>query len=66
MKEESQTPSQEEKETYPQQDTRDSLETWGSYCQRNDTRIPQKLKKSSSAYWKQRSSKTRTREKYKK
>jgi len=61
---ESKTPSPEEKETYPQQEIRDSLEMWESYCPKNDTRISQKLKKSNSRYWKQRNSKTRTREKY--
>jgi len=54
-------PSQGERETYPQQETRDSLEMWGSYCQRNDTGIPQKRTKSNSTYWKQRNSKPRTR-----
>jgi len=57
-------PSQEERETYPQQETRDSLEMWGSYCQRKDSGTSQKRKKSNSKYWRQRNSKTRTREKY--
>jgi len=63
-KEVSQTPSQEEMDTYPRQETRDSLETWESYCQKNDTGISPKLKKSTPTYWKQRNSKTRTRERY--
>jgi len=45
-REESQTPSQDEKETYPRQEIRDSLEMWESDCPRNDTGISQKLKKS--------------------
>jgi len=63
-KEESRMPSQEQRETYPQQETRDSLETWGSYCQKKGTGISPKGKKSNSKYWKQRNSKIRTREKY--
>ena len=62
---ESQTLSQEERETYPQQGTTDSLETWESYYQKNDTGIFQRLKESSSTYWKQPNSKTRTKERYK-
>jgi len=64
-REESQPISQEDKETYPRQAIRDSLQRSESYCQRNDTGISQRLKQSSSMYWKQQNSKTKTRERSK-
>jgi len=65
-KEERPTPSQEEKGTYQRQETRGSLETWESYCQRNDTGISKIPKKSSSTYYKQPNFETRTTGKYRK
>jgi len=61
---ESQTPSQDERETYPPQATRDSREMRGSYYPKNDIGISQRLTKSSWTYWKQQNSKTRMRDRY--
>ena len=63
-REESQTPLQEERGPYPQQETRDSLETWESCYQRIDTGTSQRQKKSGSTYGKQPNSETRTKERY--
>jgi len=62
---ESQTPVQDERETYPPLARRDSHAMWRSYSQENDAGISQRRKKSSSMYWKQQNSKTRTRERCK-
>ena len=59
-------PSQDERETWPEEATRDSHEILESYCRRSDTGISGRLKTSISTYWEQENSKTRMKERYKK
>ena len=59
-------PLPEEPETDLLQATKDSQGLWASYYQKKDTGTSQTPQTSNSTYWKQQSSKTRTRERYKK
>jgi len=52
--------------TYKQQEIRDSGEMWASYYKQNNTGTSQTPKISNSTYWRKWSSKTRTREIYRK
>ena len=63
-REENQTPSRGEKETYLRQEIRDSLEMGESYYPKNHNGIFLRPKKSSSTYWKRPNFETRTKERY--